>query len=104
MTDLFPLERQQLLQLLAGLEEEEWFKPTVCAGWTVKDIALHVLGDDLGLLSRQRDAFDSLARLGDPDSINSWSTLVAYINEMNALWVQAMRRISSELTCSLLPV
>ncbi len=56
--DLFPLERQSLLQLLAQLSEEEWYQPTVCAGWTVKDIALHVLGDDIGLLSRKRDAFE----------------------------------------------
>ncbi len=39
VTDLFPGERQQLLQLLASLEQEEWFRPTVCTGWTVKDIA-----------------------------------------------------------------
>ncbi len=40
VVDLFPLERQHLLQLLAQLREEEWHSPTVCAGWTVKDIAL----------------------------------------------------------------
>ena len=28
----------------------------MCLGWSVKDLALHLLGDDIGLLSRLRDA------------------------------------------------
>jgi len=100
--DLFQPERQQLLQLLAQLSEEEWYKPTICAGWTVKDIALHLLGDDIGILSRKRDKFDYQTVADEQRSINSWGQLVAYINEMNALWVQATRRISSNLLLSLL--
>src|SRR5260370_40370159 len=72
VVDLFPVERQHLLQLLAQLREEEWHSPTVCAGWTVKDIALHLLGDDIGRLSRDRDAFDYITH----PRINSWSELV----------------------------
>jgi hypothetical protein len=70
VVDLFPVERQHLLQLLAQLREEEWHRPTVCAGWTVKDIALHLLGDDIGRLSRDRDYFTSLDlfALGEPVS------------------------------------
>jgi uncharacterized protein (TIGR03083 family) len=100
--DLFPLIRQALLQLLTGLNEEEWYLPTVCTGWSVKDIALHLLGDDVGLLSRKRDGFDSLAKVYPRRRIDGWSDLVAYLNEINALWVQATRRISCELLCSLL--
>jgi len=102
VVDLFPVERQHLLQLLAQLREEEWHRPTVCAGWTVKDIALHLLGDDIGRLSRDRDAFDYTSIANAHPRINSWSELVAYINEMNELWVQATRRISSRLLCTLL--
>ncbi len=58
VVDLLPLERYELLNLLAQLREEEWQKPTICAGWSVKDIVLHLLGDDVGRLSRMRDAFD----------------------------------------------
>jgi uncharacterized protein (TIGR03083 family) len=56
--DVVPLlrpERRVLLELLGGLEAGEWERPTECPAWTVKGVALHVLGDDLSLLSRQRD-------------------------------------------------
>ena len=100
--DLFPLERQRLLQLLGQLREEEWHKPTICAGWTVKDIVLHLLGDDIGLLSRKRDAFDYSTLLPARPALDSWDELVLYINEMNAKWVQATRRMSGRLACTFL--
>ncbi|HLI07692.1 MAG TPA: maleylpyruvate isomerase N-terminal domain-containing protein [Ktedonobacteraceae bacterium] len=46
---LFPAERKQLLLLLSQLDESEWHRPTICPGWTVKDIALHLLGDDTSI-------------------------------------------------------
>jgi uncharacterized protein (TIGR03083 family) len=51
--EVLPRERDALLDLLAGLDDDEWEAPTECPAWTVKGIALHVLGDDLSLLSRQ---------------------------------------------------
>lgn len=71
VVNLFPLERQALLQLLAQLDEEEWQRPTVCAGWTVKDVVLHILGDDVGFLSGKRDAFDSLSINGNRPDLSS---------------------------------
>ena len=47
---LFPEERLHLLELLRGSSAEEWNLPTVCACWSVGDIARHLLGDDLGRL------------------------------------------------------
>lgn len=102
VVDLFPLERHALLQLLAQLSEEEWQRPTICAGWTVKDIVLHVLGDDIGLLSRKRDAFNSFTGVQSPPQLASWDELVTFINESNAIWVQATRRMSNQLACTLL--
>ena len=102
VVNLFPLERQALLQLLAQLDEEEWQRPTVCAGWTVKDVVLHILGDDVGFLSGKRDAFDSLIINGDRPDLSSWDNLVAFLNERNALWVEATRRMSHQLACSFL--
>jgi uncharacterized protein (TIGR03083 family) len=49
-------ERAELLELLRGLTAEQWSAATECPAWDVKGVALHVLGDDLSLLSRQRDA------------------------------------------------
>jgi len=102
VVDLFPLERQELLLLLSQLKDEEWHKPTICAGWTVKDIVLHLLGDDVGRLSRNRDAFDYSAFMNTYPSLSSWNDLVAYINERNELWVQATRRMSNRLVCRFL--
>ena len=45
-------ERAVLLELLRGLSSEEWERTTECPAWDVKGIALHVLGDDLSLLTR----------------------------------------------------
>jgi len=46
VSDLFPLERKRLLELFSEFDAEDWKKPTICPGWTVKDIGLHLLGDD----------------------------------------------------------
>jgi uncharacterized protein (TIGR03083 family) len=100
VVDLFPAEREQLLLLLSQLDEAEWHRPTICTGWTVKDIALHLLGDDIGKLSRARDYFEYVSETNS--RIDSWDELVTYINEMNALWVQATRRMSGRLLCELL--
>ena len=54
-TELFPELRQHLLSLLNSLTPEEWDRPTLARKWTVKDVALHLLGDDIGVLSRKRD-------------------------------------------------
>ncbi len=40
---LFPEVRGELLSLLASLAAEEWERPTACALWPVKDVALHLL-------------------------------------------------------------
>jgi uncharacterized protein (TIGR03083 family) len=57
--DLFPEERRHLLELLNGLTAKEWAAPTVCPGWSVKDVAAHLLGGDLSELARGRDGFAS---------------------------------------------
>jgi mycothiol maleylpyruvate isomerase-like protein len=55
---VLPRERAAFLELLTDLDDSEWEAPTECPAWTVKGIALHVLGDDLSLLSRQSYAED----------------------------------------------
>jgi uncharacterized protein (TIGR03083 family) len=89
---LFPDERAALLDLLAGLTPDEWHAPTICAGWSVKDIAGHLIGDDMGLLSGRRDGYHS----PDGQGVNfaDWDELITFINRQNDTWVRAMRRIS----------
>jgi len=95
--ELFPEVRAELLALLSGLTAEEWARPTVCAGWSVKDIALHLLSGDIGVLSRRRDAYTPP---GKP--IESWADLVALINRLNEAWTAATRRLSPRVLCDLL--
>jgi hypothetical protein len=84
---LFPVERQQLLELFSELSEEEWKQSTVCPGWTVKDIGLHLLGDDLGYLAGKRDGFSN--PFFSNKEMQQWESLVHNINEANELWVKA---------------
>jgi uncharacterized protein (TIGR03083 family) len=93
--DLFPDERRELLALLDGLSAEAWRRPTACPGWSVHDVALHLLGDELGQLSRGRDGFQSLApRPGE--------VLVPFLNRINEEWVVAARRLSPRVLRDLL--
>jgi uncharacterized protein (TIGR03083 family) len=100
VVDLFPEERKFLLELFAELEEEDWRRPTVCAGWTVRDIGLHLLGDDVGYLSGKRDHFKN-PFFANRD-MERWESLVQNINEANELWVRAMQRVSPALLADLL--
>jgi uncharacterized protein (TIGR03083 family) len=100
--DLFPAERQALLQLLSDLTDDQWATPTVCPGWTVKDVALHVLGVDLGNLAVQRDGFIDASAAGPCG--DEWEALVAFVADLNETWVRAARRLSPRLLCELLAV
>ena len=95
VVDLLPEERERLLALLADLGEEAWRRPTGCPGWTVHDIALHLLGDDLGILSRMRDGFT-------PFSPGPDEGIVPFLNRLNADWVTAARRLSPRILRGLL--
>jgi uncharacterized protein (TIGR03083 family) len=96
VVDLFPELLDALLRLLSDLGAAEWKHPTACAGWSVHDVALHLLGDDVGFVSRKRDGYAL------PASVEGWDSLVAWIDEHNALWVAAARRMSPRLLCDLL--
>lgn len=52
-------ERRELVELLGGLTDEQWRTPSLCGGWTVRDVAVHLSLDavplpryTLGLLRR----------------------------------------------------
>lgn len=89
--DLFPEILAGLIELLSGLTTSDWQKPTVCFGWSVKDVALHLLGGEIGNLSRRRDGHTG------ETSIDGWTELVAFVNKWNNDWVQVARRISTPL-------
>lgn len=102
VVDLFPGERESLLDLLAGLTDRQWNTPSVCPGWSVKDVSLHLLGIDVGILSRGRDRFHDPSANGFESGGEDWSELVAYLARQNEVWVTATRRMSQRLLCELL--
>lgn len=98
---LYPGERAALLALLGDLSAADWEAPTVCPGWSVKDVAAHLLGDDIGRLSWGRDGYVNPAFAAGLD-IATLPGLVAAIDRQNAVWVTGMRRISPRLLIELL--
>jgi len=96
-TDLFAPDRAALLDVLADLSDEDWTRPTVCAGWSVQDVAAHLLGVDLGNLSVRRDRFAGLNPApGEP--------IVRFVNRINEEWMRAGRRLSPRVIRELLAV
>ncbi|HEY6041741.1 MAG TPA: maleylpyruvate isomerase N-terminal domain-containing protein, partial [Anaerolineae bacterium] len=93
----FPELLTALLELLRGLDPEAWSRPTVAEGWSIHDVALHLLGDEIGMLSRKRDNY----REATPH-LDSWEELVRWLNTRNNEWVKSTRRISPRLICDLL--
>ena len=88
-------ERDALLELLAGLSPDDWDRPTECPQWTVKGIALHILGDDLSLLSRQRDeSTDSLTIFA---TAHAGLTFRELLDGFNNEWVRAAEFLSHDL-------
>lgn len=99
VVDLFRPTLSALLELLGDLSDSDWRLPVSDGGWTVKELAQHLLGGDVGILSRQRDGY----RPGE-SAIESWEDLVALINALNAEWVAATRRLSPPLLCDMLAI
>lgn len=99
VADRFPALLEALLDLLESLSPEDWQRPVHDGAWTVKDLAQHLLGDEINILSGKRDQYHE--SLGP---IESWDDLVDFINRRNALWVEATRRMSPPLICELLRI
>jgi uncharacterized protein (TIGR03083 family) len=98
LVELFPGLHRELMSLLRGLSPADWARPTACALWSVKDIAAHLLDTGLRRLSFGRDALNPAPAKG----ITSYPELVAYLNQLNAEWVAAARRLSPRVLVDLL--
>lgn len=93
-----PLQRE-LVSLLRGLNDADWSRPTLARQWTVKEIAAHLLDTDLRRLSSQRDGY----RPAPPaQEIGDYRDLVAFLNRLNASWVEAAKRLSPRVLTDLL--
>ncbi len=96
-TQLFPELLAGLLDLLTALAGEDWTKPIPRKSWSVKDVALHLLGVDVGVLSRERDGYTVSGK-----EIRSHRELVEFVKTLNDTWIQGAQRLSPRLLCDLL--
>ena len=94
---LFPELDRLLLELLRGLPPADWQRPTLARQWSVKDIVAHLLDGNLRTLSMLRDG-----HYGTAPADTSYAGIVAYLNRLNADWVQAARRLSPAVLIELL--
>jgi uncharacterized protein (TIGR03083 family) len=98
--DVRPLlsdERRDLLRFMRTLEPLEWAAPSAALGWSVKDLALHLLDDDLGWLSRGRD--------GDRTGVLSMSDHRSFVEALaakNQRWIDGAQGLSAPVIISLL--
>ncbi|MCB0012095.1 MAG: maleylpyruvate isomerase N-terminal domain-containing protein [Anaerolineales bacterium] len=97
VASLFAPLLEGLIELLGSLDAEEWERPTVNPQWSVKDMAAHLLGGDVSILSRHRDRF-----LFSGDPFRQWNSLVELINHLNTEWVAATGRLSPRLLVDML--
>jgi uncharacterized protein (TIGR03083 family) len=82
----------EIVQLLRGLDPADWQRPTMAGAWRVHDVVAHLLDTALRRLSFHRDRATPPA----PDRpVAGERDFVAFINELNAAWVRAARRLSS---------
>ncbi len=75
------------MAMLRGLAPADWGKEAV-PGWTVRDLAAHILGDFYGRLARDRDSHQN------GPAFTPGETLEAFIHRINQEWVDAHRRVS----------
>ncbi|HKI01989.1 MAG TPA: maleylpyruvate isomerase N-terminal domain-containing protein [Thermoanaerobaculia bacterium] len=94
IADRFAPLGAELITLLRSLRDDQWHLPTVCAGWSVQDVAAHLLDTACRRLSMGRDAHRPPPP-GRP--IDEYGALVSFLNDLNAQWVIVMRRLSPRL-------
>ncbi len=61
-------QRRSLAGLLEQLSDDQWRRPSLCAGWTVRDVAAHLtqqqigLGGALAMMAQWRGSLDRMIR------------------------------------------
>ena len=97
VVDRFAPLRAKLIELLSDLSADDWSRATAAPRWSVKDVAAHLLGGDIGILARGRDRFSFAG-----GKIQEYGELVELVNRLNDQWILAAGRLSPRLLCELL--
>lgn len=100
--DVLPLldeERAELVAILRSLDDDAAATPTICSPWTVRDLAAHLLNDDISVLARGRDGFADPAFDADPSDGDS---MLRWLDDSNQRWVDAASFMSVAVIADLL--
>jgi uncharacterized protein (TIGR03084 family) len=69
-------QHEELDDLLAGLEEDDWARPSACAGWSVADVVVHLTQSDDGAVAsvegRLPEGGLRMERQG-PTDVDAWA-------------------------------
>ena len=90
---LFMPLHASLIQLLKELEPADWDQPTLAKDWRVKDVVAHLLDTTIRGIAVLRDK-----HFGDNGpSQHDYLSLVQYINQLNANFIETAKRFSPAL-------
>ena len=98
VADLFPPLDGHLLALLRDLTPVDWGRPTVCVGWSVKDVAGHLLDTATRRLSFDRDRHVSP---GPPSDLSTDAKVGIFVNAANRSGVEFYRGVSAPLAATI---
>jgi uncharacterized protein (TIGR03083 family) len=98
---LFAPLHQELLMVLRTLQAEDWQRPTSAPQWCVGDVVAHLTDTAIRRLSSSRDGHSSPAPAVE---LRTTADITAHINQLNAAWVAASRRVSPRVLIELLDV
>lgn len=67
-------QRSAVLGFLPKLGGADWDRPTVCSGWSVKDVAAHLVSNELAFGRIYRGEATEASDLDDDASVERWRT------------------------------
>ncbi|MEO6547586.1 MAG: maleylpyruvate isomerase N-terminal domain-containing protein [Ferruginibacter sp.] len=87
---LLPVLDNKLIAFLTNLQPRDWHRQTIAKQWKVKDVVAHLLDGNIRILSMLRDGYAGVQPAPN-------QPLTVFLNELNADWVKAMKRVSAEM-------
>jgi uncharacterized protein (TIGR03083 family) len=88
---------RQLIELLSSLSSPEWGLPTIAPGWSVRDVAAHLLDTALRKLSGGRDRCHT-----ERIEVRSHQDVITLVNRLNREGVTVYRRLSPTVLIELM--
>jgi uncharacterized protein (TIGR03083 family) len=95
---LFPILNTKLVTMLKNLEPADWHRQTIARKWQIKDVAAHLLDGNFRRIALHRDNY-----FQEPDwPVDTYQGLLDFLNNLNADWVRAAKRLSPRIITELL--